>query len=278
MALRLKHDVYDSDTNFSINPSTRVIKNESTTKTGLIQHDHNSERFTFEMPKIIEGHDMSQCDIVEVHYINIDSETKAESHGYYRVDDLLTIEDESGDETKDMVIFSWIISQHATQYVGHLHFLIRFACVDDNNNLLYVWNTAVHTGMSVSNGIYNSNFILEDYADVLLKWQSEIQAFRLTDLQQTTTSDTDEGENVWTATFADGTTKTLTVKNGSKGAPGGKGATGKSAYDYAKEGGYTGTEDDFKKSLLVPTFYEGDKKLEKVKFVLEGTTLKITTE
>ena len=270
MALRLKHSVYDSDTHFSINPSTRVIKNESTTKTGLIQHDHNSERFTFEMPKVIEGHDMSQCDIVEVHYINIDSETKVESHGYFAVEDM-----QISDEDPNIVIFSWLISQHATQYVGSLNFLIRFACTDDAGKLLYVWNTAVHTGISVANGIYNSNFILEDYADVLLKWQSETQAFRLVSLTAQE-SDEDEGENVWTATFADGSTNSLRVKNGSKGEPG-EGKPGKSAYEYAKEGGYNGTEDEFKKSLLVPGFYEGTKKLEKVSFALEGTTLKITT-
>ena len=53
-----------------------------------------------------------------------------------------------------------------------------------------------------------------------------------------TTSSADGGSNV--VTFSDG--KTLTVKNGSKGSPG---ATGKSAYAYAKDGGYTGTEAEF---------------------------------
>lgn len=44
------HNVYDTDTHFSINPVTRMIKNESSKKVTLIQHDHNSERFTFELP------------------------------------------------------------------------------------------------------------------------------------------------------------------------------------------------------------------------------------
>lgn len=49
----------------------------------------------------------------------------------------------------------------------------------------------------------------------------------------------DGGSNV--VTFSGG--KTLTVKNGSTG---GKGDPGKTAYEYAKEGGYTGTEEEFK--------------------------------
>ncbi len=48
-------------------------------------------------------------------------------------------------------------------------------------------------------------------------------------------SSADGGRNV--VTFSDGTT--LSVKNGSKGTP------GKSAYDYAKDGGYEGTEAEF---------------------------------
>lgn len=57
-----------------------------------------------------------------------------------------------------------------------------------------------------------------------------------------TTSSADGGSNV--VTFSDG--KTLTVKNGSKGR---QGATGKSAYAYAKDGGYAGTEAEFAEAV-----------------------------
>ena len=62
-----KHSVYDSDAHFSINPITKVIKNESSKKTTLVQGDHNSERFSFDIPRFIEGHDMMNCNLVEVH-------------------------------------------------------------------------------------------------------------------------------------------------------------------------------------------------------------------
>lgn len=85
-------------------------------------------------------------------------------------------------------------------------------------------------------------------------------------IEQTTTSTADGGNNVLTITLTDGTTTTFTVKNGSKGSTGaagkdgaagtngkdgtngtnGKdGADGKSAFQYAQEGGYTGTEEEF---------------------------------
>ena len=57
-----------------------------------------------------------------------------------------------------------------------------------------------------------------------------------------TESAADAGSNV--VTFSDG--KTVTIKNGSKGSTG---ADGKSAYQYAQDGGYTGTEAEFTEKL-----------------------------
>ena len=61
-------------------------------------------------------------------------------------------------------------------------------------------------------------------------------------------SSADGGSNV--VTFSDG--KTLTIRNGSKGSKGDKGATGatgKTAYAYAQDGGYAGTEEEFTQKM-----------------------------
>ena len=74
-------------------------------------------------------------------------------------------------------------------------------------------------------------------------------------VEQTTTSTEDGGTNVVTVTKTDGTSSTFSVKNGSKGskgdtgADGAAGADGKSAYEYAVEGGYGGTEEEFASEL-----------------------------
>lgn len=282
--MALKHSVYDSDTHFSINPISRAIKNESTTKTGLIQYDHNSERFTFEMPKVIEGHDMSQCDIVEIHFVNIDAKTQVESRGVYPVEDMQIDGTDS-----NVVIFSWLISQNATMYVGNLNFLVRFACVDDDGTLLYVWNTAVHTGISVSNGILNSEFVLEQFADVLEKWRKEITAVRFLDLKQTQVGSVENGGvNIWQASFDNGTPggfvrelKVRDGKNGSDGTPGATGDTGapgKSAYEVAVENGFKGTAEDFINEMIYPKFSLEGTLLKNINFSIEGSTLYITTE
>lgn len=164
------HSVYDTDAHFSINPTTRVLKNEASGKTCVIQHDHNSERFTFEIPRYIDGHDMSTCNVVQIHYLNINPQTKEQKAGVYVVDDL-----QISPEGDEVVILSWLISGNATQLVGSLNFLIRFACVT-NDNVDYAWNTAVYTGISVSSGIYNGNTVVEEYADILAQWEARITA------------------------------------------------------------------------------------------------------
>lgn len=74
-------------------------------------------------------------------------------------------------------------------------------------------------------------------------------------VEQTTTSTEDSGINVVTVTMTDGKTYTFNVRNGSKGStgtqgePGSAGTDGKSAYQYAVEGGYTGTEEEFAAKL-----------------------------
>ena len=105
-----KHSIYDTDPHFSIDPATRAITNLSEKKTKIIQYDHNSERFTFEMPRLIDGHDMSLCDKIEIHFINISANKNQQNADVYLCDDVQLSHDD-----ENVVIFSWLISQNATQ-------------------------------------------------------------------------------------------------------------------------------------------------------------------
>lgn len=162
------HSVHDSDAHFTINPITRQIRNDGSKKVTLIQGDHNSERFTFELPRYIEGHDMSQCNKVEVHFLNIDNATKEKISGVYTVDDLKVSTDKP-----DMVQCSWLISQNATQYVGNLNFLLKLACVE-GDIVQYAWHTAVCVGISVSDGINGGEALEEDYLDIIEQWKATV--------------------------------------------------------------------------------------------------------
>lgn len=205
------HSIYDADKHFQIDPVTRVISNPSN-KVTLIQYDHNSELFGFEIPRYIEGHDMSLCNRAEVHYINIGE--KSQNTGVYEVTDLQVLP-----EDEDVVTCTWLISQNATQLVGSLHFVIRYACVEDDNTISYNWNTAIYSGVKISSGIYNSDHVIDQYADVLEEWKQALYAegLKISTVEQTVVSTEDNGINEITFTMTDGSKNVIVVRNGSKG-------------------------------------------------------------
>lgn len=166
-----KHSVYDTDTHFLIDADTREISTASG-NTVLIQHDHNSERFTFEIPRIVDGHDMSLCNLVQVHYLNIDAATRDQYKGVYKIVDL-----QISPDSEDVVIGSWLVSSNATQYVGSLNFIVRFACIADDGTVDYAWSTAIYNKISIGAGISNAEEVAEQYADIVAQWEAEFINF-----------------------------------------------------------------------------------------------------
>lgn len=195
-----------------------------------MQFDHNSEVFTFELPRYIEGHDMMECNRVEVHYLNIDSMTKQENEGIYLVDDLKVNPD---DETK--LTCSWLISQNATRLVGSLNFLLRFACVTDDI-VEYAWNTSIFSGIHVSKGIYNSDIVAEQYIDIIKAWENRLEVVEnsigSSGISPVIKITPISGGNRVEITDAEGT-KVFNVMNGTNGANGTNGSDGTNGTDGA---------------------------------------------
>lgn len=165
-----KHPVYDTDTHFIIDPKTRAVSNPESKKTLLMQNDHNSERFSFEINRYVEGHDLTLCDKVEIHYINADSTKKNKSLGVYEVTDVEIITDK-----EDTIVFTWLISENATLYAGTLNFLILFACTEKGEDV-YRWNSGINTSIVISKGMNNGEAISEIYPDILTQWKEDLYA------------------------------------------------------------------------------------------------------
>ena len=166
-----KHDhiVTDSDSHFVIDPDTRKISNAGQTENVLIQYDHNSEVFTFELPRYIDGHDMTLCNRVRVHYNNVDGKTNRAIPDVAEMTDLRVSET---DPSK--VVSSWLISRNATQLAGTLNFLIQYLCVDDDDNIVYEWHTDIYDGVYVSSGRRNGKQAVVRYTDVLEQWYQRL--------------------------------------------------------------------------------------------------------
>lgn len=163
-----KHSVYDSDTHFSISAITRQIKNESSKKTTLIQGDHNSERFSFDLPRFIEGHDMMNCNLVEVHFTNKDEQSGDINKDYYEVKDM-----QISPADANIIVFSWLIDERATLLAGLLEFQIKFKCMT-GGVCDYKWNTAINSEISIASALDNSEEVVERTPNVVDQWRSEI--------------------------------------------------------------------------------------------------------
>lgn len=160
--------VQDTDAYFVINDVTRAISTNRGTDVTLIQFDHNSERFTFKLPRYIDGHDMSECNKVEVHYINIGIGGLNKNKGMYAALDLHIDPDD-----EDFVLCSWIVSQNATQLAGTLNFLVHYACMD-GEKVEYSWHTGIYKGVKVGEGINNTAEIVDQYVDILEQWKLDL--------------------------------------------------------------------------------------------------------
>ena len=164
------HEVKDSDKHFIIDPVTMAISNAQNEKNKLQQGDHNSEIFTFQIPKVVEGHDMTLCDVVRVHYINASANKADVSKDIHEVEDMAVAEDNGS-----MLVFSWLIHGNATKYNGSLNFRILFACSDGNGGYDYKKWTDIYKGISIGEGFDNGEAVEEAFSDILEQWRIELE-------------------------------------------------------------------------------------------------------
>lgn len=162
--------VRDTDVRFSIDPVSGEITNNSEKDT-ITQGSHNSEVFTFEMPRDI-GHDMMNCNLIEVHYLNIKAKDKTErSEGIYKVNDLQVCPE---DDKK--VILSWTIDGSATVHHGTLSFSIHFKCISDDGKCLYRWPTKTFSKIGITSCVDTTDAVIEDNQDIIAEWEARISA------------------------------------------------------------------------------------------------------
>lgn len=163
------HEVKDKDTHYIIEPTTMAITNANHVKNKLMQGDHNSEVFTFELPKEIEGHDMSLCDKVELHFINHKADKTEKSADVYVIRDMHVDETET-----DKLVFTATLDGKATKYAGSLWIRILFACTSEGVYTYKKW-TDIFKDIAVGEGFENTEGIIEENSDLLVQWKAELE-------------------------------------------------------------------------------------------------------
>ena len=149
----------------------------------LVQGDHDSERIGFEIPRYIDGHDMTEADAY-IHYLHEDSE---EGH-MYPVDDLHALT-----HSPNTAVFTWLASRNVTQEPGKVQFLVKFRCYD-GENVVYEWNTALAKLVRVREGAAFEAEAVEVLPDIIPVWKAELEATVPRLLEETLQEAKDSGE------------------------------------------------------------------------------------
>lgn len=164
------HEMRDSDNHFIIDPATMVITNKSK-KHKLQQGDHNSEIYSFEIPRLLEGHDMTLCNLVQIHYINIKTDKTEQQSDVYKVTDMVVCNPET-----DTLVFTWTVHGNATKFDGSLNFRIHFYCINADGEYTYKKHTEIFKGISISEGFDNAPAVEKDHSDILSQWEARMDA------------------------------------------------------------------------------------------------------
>lgn len=171
-----------------IDPITRKISTKYE-KIRLAKNDNNSMMITFEMPRYVRGHDMSNCSTIEVHYDNISIDRKQKRSDVYVVTDIIVAPED--DET---INFSWLVSRGATQIVGNVDFSLHFGCSEDPD-LEYAWHTTTYSGIVVLESKHNTQSVVEKHPDLVASIldyvDKKISEFDAVDIAQETGESTE---------------------------------------------------------------------------------------
>ena len=216
-----------------IDGETRIISVPTEYKELGVESDEKVTRVKFQCPKIVgDNVDLTEYNLY-INYRNAGNKLNS-----YLVEDV-TI-------TGDTINFSWLLSRHVTESPGTINYIVC-AKKSDDTGVINEWNTKVATGI-VGIGLEATEEIEEQNIDVIEQiLRSIVELENKVDSGGSggsggyyAPSVDDEGNLTWAASKTD-----MPAVDGANI----KGPRGKSAYQYAQEGGYTGTEDEFAAKL-----------------------------
>lgn len=218
-----------------IDGETRIISVPAEYKELGVESDEKVTRVKFQCPKIVgDNIDLTEYNLY-INYRNAGNKLNS-----YLVEDITV--------TGDTIKFSWLLSRHVTESPGTISYIVC-AKKSDDTGVINEWNTKVATGI-VGIGLEATEEIEEQNIDAIEQiLRSIVELENKVDGGGSGSGEAggyyapavDAGGNLsWTASKVD-----MPAVDGVNI----KGPQGKSAYQYAQEGGYTGTEEKFAAKL-----------------------------
>ena len=219
-----------------IDGETRIISVPAEYKELGVESDEKVTRVKFQCPKIVgDNIDLTECNLY-INYRNAGNKLNS-----YLVEDVTV--------TGGTINFSWLLSRHVTESPGTINYVVC-AKKSDDTGVINEWNTKVATGI-VGIGLEATEEIEEQNIDAIEQILRSIVELENNiggggsggsgeDGGYYSPSVDADGNLTWTASKTD-----MPMVDGANI----KGPQGKSAYQYAVEGGYTGTEAEFAAKL-----------------------------
>ena len=134
--------------------------------------DHDSVLIAFEMPRYVNGYDMSaEENSIQIHYANISCEdTTKHSEGFDGVEGITVAKNE---ETKEETLhFCWRVPANATKYAGALSIGVtfeRYEKIDDEMREVYSWSTTPYGKIIVCNSMDSTEEAVESAYSYLIE-------------------------------------------------------------------------------------------------------------
>lgn len=156
----------DTQTRLLINPITKTIapKYRNQKAVYVAKGDHKSVSVIFEMPRYVDGLDLSEDEyIIQIHFVNLSEDGKNYSKG---ISEAISREIEG-----DNLSFAWLVDNRATRYAGVVSVSItieKYASVDGKAEEVYSWSTAPYGNTKVWDSYDNSSSMTEQEYDYLV--------------------------------------------------------------------------------------------------------------
>lgn len=147
------HSVKDEGAPFVVDPFARKVTVPPQDRVIGVVGDHLSEQVTFQVPKVIDGHNMPNCTRKYIAWRNVDGEPG-------------TDELKISEETEDYALYTWTVRDLTAAAKGVVSFSLHFEDDDpDTGRQIYSWGTHTCTACEILDsvnarlGVYASIYV-----------------------------------------------------------------------------------------------------------------------
>lgn len=112
--------------------------------------DVNSQIIVFDCPKIVEGHNLQNCQFKRIKWSNTSSGFEGKSTLHPVSTDI--------DETTNRMLLQWEVEPEVFVKAGNIQITISFYDLDEQGRVAFQWNTASFSGLSVGATDVNVGF------------------------------------------------------------------------------------------------------------------------